>query len=524
MLDEIFDTLMTPTPLIAIVGRPNVGKSTLFNRLVGSRRAIVGDQPGITRDRLYGEAHWLGHDLRIVDTGGILPEDRDFIPSEIFRQARVALDEAVAIVMVVDARTELTAPDLELARLLRKIGKPLFVAANKVDSDKQSSLADDLHHLGIREIVPISAEHGRGIDDLLDAVLAALPEKTPTTEGKIAESKSPSSRTERGKDGAPAELVKPRSQRSTRRLESNASPMTDDPEPTTDYETETVEAPAPSEVSVAIIGHPNVGKSTLLNQLTGADRSIVSPVPGTTRDAVDEVVERDGMKFHFIDTAGIRRKGKTHLMAEKLSVVMARKHLEAADIALLIIDATEGVSALDAAIAGYAHESGRSMIIIVNKWDLITSGQKKAVSQSRTARIQDSKRPDDRAAYEQRLRYALKFLNYAPVLFVSAAKGKGIDKIFPTLEKVAAERRKRVTTGEMNRFLKHVDFDRASVPVRQRVKILYLTQAAVAPPTFVLFTDRQVKLHFSYQRFLENQIRAAFGFVGTPIWIKVRAR
>ncbi len=222
--------------------------------------------------------------------------------------------------------------------------------------------------------------------------------------------------------------------------------------------------PTPSEVKVAIIGHPNVGKSTLLNQLTGADRSIVSPVPGTTRDAVDEVIERDGMKFRFIDTAGIRRKGKTHLMAEKLSVVMARKHLEAADIALLVIDATEGVSALDAAIAGYAHESGRSMIIIVNKWDLITSGQKKAVSQSRTARIQESKRPDDRAAYEQRLRYALKFLNYAPVLFISAAKGKGTDKIFPTLEKVAAERRKRVTTGEMNRFLKHVDFDRASVP------------------------------------------------------------
>jgi GTP-binding protein len=527
---------MNPTPLIAIVGRPNVGKSTLFNRLVGSRRAIVGDEPGITRDRLYGEAHWLGHDLRIVDTGGIIPEDKDFIPSEIFRQARVALDESAAIVMVVDARTELAAPDLELARLLRKTGKPLFVAANKVDSDKQSSLADDLHRLGIREIVSISAEHGRGIDDLLDAVLAALPEKTlttedtesteeKTTEEKIAESKSPPFRTERGKDGAPAELVKPRSQRSTRRLESNALPTTDEREPTTEEEAENnVQATAPSEVSVAIIGHPNVGKSTLLNQLTGADRAIVSPVPGTTRDAIDEVVERDGMKFRFIDTAGIRRKGKTHLMAEKLSVVMARKHLEGADIALLVIDATEGVSALDAAIAGYAHESGRSVIIIVNKWDLITSGEKKAVSQSRTARIQDSKRPDDRAAYEQRLRYALKFLSYAPVLFVSAANGKGTDKIFPVLEKVAAERRKRVTTGEMNRFLKHVDFDRASVPVRQRVKILYLTQAAVAPPTFVLFTDRQVKLHFSYQRFLENQIRAAFAFVGTPIWIKVRAR
>jgi GTPase len=526
---------MIPTPLIAIVGRPNVGKSTLFNRLVGSRRAIVGDEPGITRDRLYGEGHWRGYDFRIVDTGGIIPEDKDFIPSEIFRQARVALDESAAIVMVVDARTELAAPDLELARLLRKTGKPLFVAANKVDSDKQSSLADDLHRLGVREIVPISAEHGRGVDDLLDAILAVLPEKALTTENtesteeksteeETEKSKSPPSRKERGKNGAPSEFVKPQSQRSARRQESKAVPTTDDGQPKTEGEIEDLGARPPSEVSVAIIGHPNVGKSTLLNQLTGSDRSIVSPVPGTTRDAVDEMVERDGMKFRFVDTAGIRRKGKTHLMAEKLSVVMARKHLEAADIALLVIDATEGVSALDAAIAGYAHESGRSIVIVVNKWDLVTSGEKKPVSQSRTARIQDSKRPDDRAAYEQRLRYALKFLNYAPVLFVSAAKGKGTDKIFPALEKVAAERRKRVTTGEMNRFLKHVDFDRASVPVRQRVKILYLTQAAVAPPTFILFTDRQVKLHFSYQRFLENQIRAAFGFEGTPIWIKVRAR
>jgi len=543
---------MQPTPLIAIVGRPNVGKSTLFNRLVGSRRAIVGDEPGITRDRLYGESHWRGHDFRIVDTGGIMPEEKDFIPSEIFRQARVALDEADAIVMVVDARSELAAPDLELARLLQKTGKPLFVAANKVDSEKQSSLADDLHRLGIRDIVPISAEHGRGVDDLLDAVLAALPKENPSTEGrentdkKSTKSESPPSRTERGKDGAPTRPFttqtiedpdefawsKPQSQRSRRRQESNALPTTDDGQPTTHDEqpaTNDEQSTAnyertPSETNVAIIGHPNVGKSTLLNQLTGADRSIVSPIPGTTRDAIDEIVERDGMKFRFVDTAGIRRKGKTHLMAEKLSVVMARKHLEAADIALLVIDATEGVSALDATIAGYAHESGRSIVIVVNKWDLVTSGHKKAVSQSRASRIQDSKRPDDRSAYEQRLRYALKFLNYAPVLFISAAKGTGTEKIFPILEKVAAERRKRITTGEMNRFLKHVDFDRASVPMRQRVKILYLTQAAVAPPTFVLFTDRQVKLHFSYQRFLENQVRREFGFEGTPIWIKVRAR
>ena len=521
-------TTMQRTPLIAIVGRPNVGKSTLFNRLVGSRRAIVGDEPGITRDRLYGEAHWRGRDFRIVDTGGIMPEEKDFIPSEIFRQARVALDEADAIVMVVDARSELAAPDLELARLLRKAGKPLFVAANKVDSDKQSSLADDLHRLGIRDIVSISAEHGRGVDDLLDAIIGTLPkalttESTENTEEKATESKS-------ADVGPMTEVIeehdwsKPQSQRSRRRQESNVLSTTEDQEPTTDGYTENAAAPATSETNVAIIGHPNVGKSTLLNQLTGADRSIVSPIPGTTRDAIDEIVERDGVKFRFVDTAGIRRKGKTHLMAEKLSVVMARKHLEAADIALLVIDATEGVSALDAAIAGYAHESGRSVVIVVNKWDLVTSGQKKAVSQSRTARIQEGKRPDDRAAYEQRLRYALKFLTYAPVLFISAAKGKGTDKIFPTLEKVAGERRKRITTGEMNRFLKHVDFDRASVPVRQRVKILYLTQAAVAPPTFVLFTDREVKLHFSYQRFLENQIRRAFGFEGSPIWIKVRAR
>jgi GTP-binding protein len=257
--------------------------------------------------------------------------------------------------------------------------------------------------------------------------------------------------------------------------------------------------------------------------LTGTDRAIVSPIPGTTRDAVDEVFEHNGRKFRFIDTAGIRRKGKTNLMAEKLSVVMARKHLEAADIALMVIDATEGVSQLDASIAGYAHESGRSVIIVINKWDLVMSGEKKAVSRSKAARIRESKRPAERIAYEQRLRHGLKFLSYAPLVFISAATGKGTEKIFPMLELVATERRKRISTSEMNRFLKYVDFERAGVPARQQVRIYYMTQAAVAPPTFILFTDRKVKLHFSYQRFLENQIRHAFGFVGTPIWIKNRA-
>jgi len=466
-------------PTIAIVGRPNVGKSTLFNRIVGSRRAIVGDEPGITRDRLYGDAEWAGRELRIVDTGGILPEEKDLIPAEIFRQAPVALEESAAIILVVDGRSELASPDLELVRLLRRANRPLFLAVNKIDSEKQSPLMGDFHRLGIPQMFPVSAEHGRGVDDLLDAVVAEMPK---------------------------------------------AVAREDTEEPPGRAGSTSVDQTPRHEVKVAIIGHPNVGKSTLLNCLTASERAIVSPIPGTTRDAVDEVVERDGRKFRFIDTAGIRRKGKTHLMAEKLAVVMARKHLEAADIALLVIDATEGVSQLDAAIAGYAHESGRSIIIVVNKWDLMIAGLKKPGRPTKAERMRESKRPGDRAAYEQRLRYELKFLNYAPMVFISAQSGKGTERIFPLLEQVAAERRKRVTTSEMNRFLERVDFDRASVPLRQRVKILYMTQAAVAPPTFVLFTNRGVKLHFAFQRFLENKIRAEFGFMGTPIWIKTRAR
>jgi GTP-binding protein len=443
---------------IAIVGRPNVGKSTLFNRLIGKRRAIVGDEPGITRDRLYGETEWQGRHLRVIDTGGIIPEEKELIPTEVFRQARVALEEADAVVMVVDGRSELAAPDMDLARLLLRTGKPLFLAVNKVETPAQEANLEDFRRLGIREMFPVSSEHGIGVSELLDAILEKI-------NAEVAEET-----------------------------------------------TEQVQETQVQETKVAIIGRPNVGKSTLLNRLTGTARAIVSPVPGTTRDAVDEVIERNGHVYRFIDTAGIRRKGKTKLMAEKLSVVMARKHLEAADVALLMIDAAEGVTALDANIAGYAHESGRSILILVNKWDLVGPGRP------------EGKKPIDRNEFEQELRYALKFLAYAPVLFVSATSGKGMEKIFPLLEQVAAERKKRISTAEMNRFLKRIDFNRASVPVSKRVKIYYMTQAAVAPPTFILFTDRPVKLHFSYERFLENQIRRAFGFFGTPIWIKNRAR
>ena len=462
-------------PTFAIVGRPNVGKSTLFNRLTESRRSIVGDEPGITRDRIYGEVEWNGHTARIVDTGGIVPDDEALIPSEIFRQARVALEEAQAIVMVVDGRTELAAPDIDLARLLLRTGKPLFLAVNKIDTTQLDASAENFRQLGIQNLTAISAEHGHNIGDLLDEVFAVL-DFSAETETK----------------------------------------------PETEIQEESAEAAEPlhrthgeyqqQETRVAIIGKPNVGKSTLLNALTGGSRAIVSPIAGTTRDAVDEVIAYKDHQLRIIDTAGIRRKGKTTLMAEKMSVVMARRHLEAADVALLIIDATEGVTAADATIGGYAHESGRSVIIVVNKWDAVTTGRT------------DGKPPADRKIFEEQLRRALKYLNYAPIVFISAAEGKHLNRVLDAVLRVAAERRKRISTGQMNRFMEQIDFQRAGVPLSRKMRIFYMTQAAVAPPTFILFTNRDVKLHFSFERFLENQIRAAFGFEGSPIWFKVRPR
>jgi GTP-binding protein len=460
-------------PILAIVGRPNVGKSTLFNRLTSSRRSIVGDEPGITRDRIYGEIEWSGQHARVVDTGGILPDDPELIPSEIFRQARTALDEADSIVMVVDGRTPLAAPDYDLARILLRGGKPLLLAVNKIDTEKMEEQTAEYRRLGIREVLPISAEHGVGIGELLDHVFTTFPKTEPAATPVEAEPEV-------------AEEDKPR-HRTHGEFQQH-------------------------ETSIAIIGRPNVGKSTLLNVLTGSSRAIVSPIAGTTRDAVDELMEYDGGLLRFVDTAGIRRKGKTRMMAEKLSVVMARRHLEAADVALLVIDATEGVTSNDATIGGYAHESGRSVIIVVNKWDLVTTGRT------------DGKPPADKEIFEEQLRKVLKYLAYAPVVFISAAEGKNIHTVLKLVKEVAAERRKRVSTGQMNRFLEKIDFQRATVPAANKMRIFYMTQAAVAPPTFILFTNRQVKLHFAFQRFLENQIRAAFGFRGSPIWFKVRAR
>jgi GTP-binding protein len=503
-------------PLIAICGRPNVGKSTLFNRLTGSRRSIVGDEPGITRDRIYGLIEWQSADARLVDTGGIVPDDPELIPAEIFLQARTALAEAAVIIMVVDGRTELASPDIALARLLLRGGKPVFLAVNKIDTTALAPAAENFRRLGFRNVLAISAEHGTGIGDLLDAVFAALPAK----ESQIAAA-SGAPFIGAFADGWDEKKI---TTDPPRRLRSHG-------------------AFVEHETKIAIIGRPNVGKSTLLNALTGSARAIVSPIAGTTRDAVDEVVTRAGHDFRFVDTAGIRRKGKTKLMAEKLSVIMARKHLEAADVSLLVLDATDGVSALDANIGGYAHESGRSVILVVNKWDLVAkpvnkSGAPCLASETWDSRVPHSSQPlamggsrsdsppppVSQKIYEQQVRDHLKFLDYAPLVFVSATTGLGIQELFRKVELVARERRKRVTTGQMNRFLANVDFQRASVPINRRVRIYYMTQAAVAPPTFVLFTDRAVRLHFAFERFLANQIRAAFGFIGAPIWFKTHPR
>ena len=475
-------------PSIVIVGRPNVGKSTLFNRLTGTRRSIVTDEPGITRDRIYGTADWEGRAFEVVDTGGIVPDDKAEIPREIFRQAHVAIEEAAQLLLVVDARAGLATLDSELARLLRRTGKPLAIVANKVDSQMQESLASPFYELS-KEVFPVSAEHGYGIDTMLDALAARL-----------------------GGDGASGAAEEERDE--PRRI---------------------------PQINVAIIGRPNVGKSTMLNRLAGAERSIVSDVPGTTRDAVDTMVERGGRSYRFVDTAGIRRKGKTKLVAEKLSVMMARRHLEQADVALLIVDASLGVTASDANIAGYAEQSGRSVIIVMNKWDLALEaaaekarrewqsheGRKEHVAQARGAKHTSALRrkaatekvnPAELIAeYEELVRARFKFLDYAPIVFVSAKTGERTEKLFELIDRVADARRRRISTGELNRWLEKVDLDRGTSPAARKVKIYYVTQASASPPTFILFTNQSKRLHFGYERFLENQLRKSFDFAGTPI-------
>jgi GTP-binding protein len=472
---------MSELPRVVIIGRPNVGKSTLFNRITGRRRALVGNEPGMTRDRLYAPAEWQDKQFEIVDTGGMVPAEKDLIVEEIFRQAEVAIEEAAQLVLVVDGRQGVVPLDEELARLLRRVKKPVSLAVNKIDSPQHTALTGEFHRLGVKSIFPLSAEHGLGVDELLEHVTADFP--ATVAAGVIQ---------------APEWDRRVGSARKERR---DAAGGNDEESP---QETATQD----HVINVAIIGRPNVGKSTLLNSLLDEERSIVTPLPGTTRDAVDAEVERDGLRFRFVDTAGIRRKGKTELLAEKLSVIQARKHLERSDVALLLIDALEGLTALDTHIGGYAHESRRSVVIVVNKWDAVKKG------------------PKTTEEFTEKIRRRMKYLDYAPLVFISAIKGQRLGKLIETIVQVAAARRERVPTAEMNRFLAAIDLELVPSPSRpggRRLRVYYLTQAGTAPPTFIAFTNRSGKLHFSVERYLVNRIRERFGFVGTPIVIKSRA-
>jgi len=544
-------------PLVTIVGRPNVGKSTLFNRLVGERRSIVGDEPGITRDRIYGEAEWAGRRFKVVDTGGIVPDDEAIIPSNILKQAETAIEDAVALVWVVDARAGMTPLDEELARLLRSTGKPVLVAANKTDAVRFEADAGEFYRFGFEGVFPLAAEHGDGVGDLLDA----LVERFETT--------------------APVEDA---------------------------------DKDAPREIRLAIIGRPNVGKSSLLNRLLGEERVIVSPLAGTTRDAVDTVLEwplgdadeadgaangamtideietgsdaktdaemfaetdagdeawatdedsparareaddaevgsgnfkseisnatsagseseaASGSKaqsesnagskrvqlFRLIDTAGIRRKGKTGEMAEKLSVVMARRSLERADVAVVVVDAVEGVTALDAHIAGYALEAGCSIIIAVNKWDALLN-----------------KETGTPFEFERNLRDKMKFLEWAPVVTISALTGQRVERLLPLAIRANKARNNRISTSQLNDFFERaIDAPRAPSAVapvkggRSRLRVQYVTQVGVRPPTFIVFTaggaGGKHGLHFSYERYLHNRLREEFDFFATPLRIVER--
>jgi len=443
-------------PLVAIVGRPNVGKSTLFNRLVGERRSIVGDEPGITRDRIYGETEWAGRRFSLVDTGGIVPDETAVIPANIFRQAAFAIEEAAALVWVVDARAGLTQLDEELAGLLRSTGKTVFVAANKVDAAKLEAHAAEFHRFGFEDVLPVSAENSDGVAELLDALVGHLPPQEETTG-----------------DDEEAEAQR-------------------------------------REVRLAIVGRPNVGKSSLLNRLIGEERVIVSPVAGTTRDAVDTVLESEGHTFRLVDTAGIRRKGKTDEMAEKLSVLMARRSLERADVAVVVVDAVEGVAALDANIAGYAVEAGCSIIVAVNKWDAL------ADKDTHTA-----------SAFERDLRFKMKFLEWAPVVTTSALTGQRVERILPLALRANEARNRRIPTSQLNVFFERVMASgrapTAPAPVKggqSRLHVQYVTQVGVRPPSFVVFTaGGRAGIHFSFERFLQNRLREEFDFFATPLRI-----
>ncbi len=435
-------------PIIAIVGRPNVGKSTLFNKLIGERRAIIEDTPGVTRDRIYGEGEWCGKSFVVIDTGGIEPKTNDIILKQMRLQAEIAIDTADVIIFMCDVRAGLVADDREIAVMLKKSGKPVVVAVNKADSVGAVPFEFyEFYELGFdKDPIAISSTHGSGTGDLLDAVLAELPADAGTAEEDDS-------------------------------------------------------------IKVAVIGKPNAGKSSLINKLLGEERLIVSNIAGTTRDAIDTQIECAYGKYTFIDTAGLRRKARVEDVIEKYSVLRAHMAVERADVCLLVIDATEGITEQDEHIAGIAHEAGKACIIVVNKWDAV------------------EKDNDSVNEFTKKIYNALSYMTYAPILFVSALTGQRLQKLFEHINYVNGQAKLRISTGMLNDMLGD-----ATAKVQppsdkgKRLKIYYMTQASVAPPTFVIFANSIELFHFSYQRYIENCLRETFGFRGTPVRIIIRER
>ena len=435
-------------PIVAIVGRPNVGKSTLFNIFANSRISIVEDTPGVTRDRLYADTEWLDNEFMMVDTGGIEIMNTDKIAVSIRQQAQIAIAEADVILFVCDARAGITHEDAEVAKMLRQSKKPIVLAINKADSPKQEMEIFEFYNLGIGEPIPVSAANHLGLGDLLDAVVEKFPETSAY-----------------GEDGNE------------------------------------------DEIKVALIGRPNVGKSSIFNTLVGEERSIVSDVAGTTRDAIDTPVIREGQKFLFIDTAGMRRKARIDEPIEKYSIIRSLRAVDRSDVVLMVIDAIDGVTEQDKKIAGYAHEAGKGIVLVVNKWDLY--------DKDNTSTLR----------YTENLRRELVFMQYAPVVFVSAMTKQRIHRLPEVIHYVAEQNAMRISTSVLNQVVEDaIAINPPPTEKGQRLKILYATQVKIKPPTFDIFVNEPEIMHFSYQRYLENKLREAFGFEGTPLQMIIRGK
>ena len=433
-------------PIVAIVGRPNVGKSTLFNRIAGRKKAIVANEPGVTRDRNYADVEWGGSLFTLIDTGGFEPVSKDRIFIQMREQCRLAMDEADIILFVMDGKEGFTPTDKEIADILRQQTKPVFYIVNKIDIPKHEERVLEFYELGVEPIHSVSAEHGYGVDGLMDEVTQVFP-------GTVEEEW----------DG-----------RATK---------------------------------VAIIGRPNVGKSSLINRLLGYKRVIVDEAPGTTRDAIDTFLARDGKRYVFIDTAGIRRKSRISLQLEKYSIVEALRTIDRSDVAVLLIDAREGVTFQDARISGFIHEKGKGCILVINKWDLVKKDSQTIVE------------------FEKKVRDDLKYLSYAPVLFISALTGQRVMRVLDMIDQVAEETRKRISTSQLNKYFeKWVENNLPSLHKNRRVNLSYITQVSTAPPTFVIYTNYPEGIHFSYERYLMNQLRETFGFQGVPVRFQFRKK